>query len=180
MDYVELFERSGRLFDDLLLSSAALPEEHFLAPGPADGPSLRDLLVEIIDVQRRCVHESLQGRRHLPLQRERIRSPLELGPVFGGFRLTLLDAVDDVSREDLAREVPFGGTRTVLLDEVLVHMVLADARLRGLAAERLRQLGVAVRPMDPLDSEATDGIGDLPQPDDSEPDDPDSDEGVDA
>jgi uncharacterized damage-inducible protein DinB len=181
MDYVELFERQGRLFDDLLMAAAGVPEEDFLAPGPHDGPSLRDLLVAIVDLQRRHVHEALQGRRHVALQRERIRSPLELGPVFGGFRLTLLDAVDALEHEDLTREValrtPDGAERRVTLDEVLVHMVLSDARLRGLAAERLRQLGVAVRPMDPLDSEASDGTGAVPEP--PSPDEADLEDGED-
>ena len=162
MDYLELFERQGRLFDDLLMAAADVPEERFLEPGPADGPSLRDLLVDIVDLQRRHVHEALQGRRHVPIVRDTIRNPLALGPIFGGFRLTLLDAVDAIAREDLSRPVTVraadGTERSVSLDEVLVHMILADARLRGLAAERLRQLGVAVRPMDPLDSEASDGV----------------------
>lgn len=163
MDYRELFERQGRLFDDLLMAAAHVPEERFVEPGPADGPSLRDLLVAIVDLQRRHVHETLHGRRHVPVARESIRSPLALGPIFGGFRLTLLDAIDGIAHEDLSRPVTLrgadGSERTVTLDEVLVHMILADARLRGLAAERLRQLGETVRPMDPLDSEASDGAG---------------------
>lgn len=161
MDYVELFERQGRLVDDLLMAAAQVPEERFVEPGPADGPSLRDLLVEIVDLPRRYVHTALQGRSHLPLDPARILSPLELGPIFGGFRMTLLDEVEALTREDLERLVTLpgtdGGERRVAIDEVLVHLILADARLRGLAAERLRQLGVPVRPMDPLDSEATDG-----------------------
>ncbi len=148
MDYADLFERQGRAFDDLLMAAAKLPPEQFTAPGPADGPSVRDLLVAMLDEQRRLVHGALLARRHVPLAPDRIVSPLELGPVFGGFRLTLIEHLDTLSREDLAKEVDVAaadGTSTkATVDDVLAHLVLVDARLRGLAEERLRQLGVTV------------------------------------
>ena len=151
MDYLDVFDRQGRILDDLLMAAARVPAEDFVAPGPADGPSLRDLLVRLVDEQRAFVHGVLLEGRHVPLVAERIKSPLELGPVFGGFRLTLLDHVEGLSREDLARPVTLADGRTgATVDDVLAHLILLDARLRGLAGERLRQLGVEPPDLDLL------------------------------
>ena len=96
---------------------------------------------------RRFVHGSLQGRRHTPLIADRIPSPLALGPVFGGFRLTLRDIVESLDAAELAREVPVtlpdGGEETWTVDRVLRHLVAEDARVAGLASERLRQIRAA-------------------------------------
>ncbi len=144
MDYLELFDRQGHAFDNLLMAAAKLKPEEFTEPGPGGGASLRDLLVELLDTQRRFVHGVLLGRRHVPLVAERIPSPLALGPVFGGFRLTLLDLIEDLGPADLAREVrvpdDVGGEATWTVDAVLKHLIAEDARLAGLAAERLRRL----------------------------------------
>ncbi len=159
MDYEDLCEHQGRHFDDLLMAAVKIPDEGFTEPGPAGGPSLRNLLVQFLDIQRRHVHETIGGRRHVPLVADRIRSPYELGPLFGGFRLTLRDAVGSLSHDDLQRTVTIAGEdgaeRTATIDEVLVDMVLTGARLCALAAERLRQLGQPVTP--PFYAAASDG-----------------------
>jgi uncharacterized damage-inducible protein DinB len=144
MDYVELFDRQGQVYDDLLMEAARLPAEDFTAAGPDDGPSLRAILVELLDTQRFFVHRVLQGRQHAPLVADRIPSPLALGPVFGGFRLTLRDLVESFTREDLARavEVPGadGAISTWTVDDVLRHLLAEDARLAGLARRTLRHI----------------------------------------
>ncbi len=149
MDYADLFDRQGRIYDDLLMAAARVPPERFTEPGPADGPSLRDLLVAILDEQRRWVHGVLLGRRHAPITSAAVVSPLELGPIFGGFRMTLLDHVESLSREDLQQPAKLPDGRTgATVDDVLAHLILLDARLRGLVGERLRQLGEEPPDMD--------------------------------
>jgi hypothetical protein len=79
---------------------------------------------------------------------------MELARAFGGFRLTLRDAMEDLTTQELARRVKWrapDGERDASLDDVLVHLSLQCARLTGLAAERLRQLGADVPPIDLLD-----------------------------
>ena len=43
MLYLDLFDRRARLMDELLLIASKLPPSAFAEPGPAAGPSLRDL-----------------------------------------------------------------------------------------------------------------------------------------
>jgi len=155
MDYAELFERQGRAVDEVLVHAFALPEDRFAAPGPAGGPSLRDLLVEWLETQRRAVHASLQGHPWRPLPAASVGTVPAISQAFGGFRLTLRDALEATFREDLSRRVTWhradGGTQEVALDELLAHLVLHGARTLGLVAARLRELGVAdVPPTDLL------------------------------
>ena len=117
---------------------------------------LRDLLVEWLEAQRRVVHASLQGNAHRPLPASATQTVPELSRAFGGFRLTLRDALDATFRGDLSRRVPWtppdAPAREVTLDEALAHLVLHGARVMGLVAARLRELGVAdVPPTDLLD-----------------------------
>ena len=145
MDYAELFERQGLLIDDLLLHAFRVPQEKFVAPGPEGSPSLRDLLVEWLEMQRRTVHASLQERPYLPLPAAALTSVPDVARSFGGFRLTLREALDEVFTENLARKVTWTGAdgtaRDSTLDEALAHLVLHGARMMGLVAQRLRQLG---------------------------------------
>lgn len=169
MDYADLFERQGRTMDELLLHAFRVTPEQFVAPGTAGGPSLRDLLVEWLETQRRAVHVSLQGGAHRPLPSGSTATVLALAQSFGGFRLTLLETLEEVFREDLSRKVPWvptdraasdgstsareptGGAATeVALDDVLAHLVLHGARMMGLVAARLRELGASPPPTDLL------------------------------
>jgi len=147
MDYADLFERQGLAMDDLLARAFALPEDRFAAPGAVGGPSLRDLLVEWLETQRRAVHLSMQGRPWRPLPDASVGTVLALSQAFGGFRLTLRDTLEATFREDLSRRVTWqradGGTAEVSLDELLAHLVLHGGRMMGLVAARLRELGVA-------------------------------------
>ena len=144
MDYLELFDRQGREFDDLLMAAVKLAPDQFTAPAPDGGPSLRDLMVELLDTPRGFVHGSLQGRRHIPLAPERVPTPLALGPILGGFRLTLLDLVEELSPADLARKVSVpdgsGGKAEWSTEAVLKHLLAEGTRVGGLAAHRLRTL----------------------------------------
>jgi uncharacterized damage-inducible protein DinB len=145
MDYAELFERQGRAMDDLLMHAFRLPQEKFAAPGADGAPSLRGLLVEWLETQRRAVHETLQGHAYTPLPEAATSSVVSLCQAFGGFRLTLRDALEATFKEDLERKVPWtsadGSARDVTVDEVLAHLVFHGARMMGLVAARLRQLG---------------------------------------
>jgi len=145
MDYADLFERQGRAMDDLLLHAFRVPQDRFDAPAEGGGPSLRALLVDWLETQRRAVHGALQGNAYRPLPAAATTSVLDLSRVFGGFRLTLRDAVEATAKEDLARTVPWtaadGGTSDVTADEVLAHLVLHGARMAGLVADRLARLG---------------------------------------
>lgn len=145
MDYAELFERQGRAMDDLLMHAFRVPQEQFAAPGPEGAPSLRDLLVEWLEAQRRSVHASLQGNPYTPLPAAVMSSVVGVCQAFGGFRLTLRDTLEATFKEDLERKVPWtpadGPPREVTIDEVLAHLVFHGARMMGLVAARLRQLG---------------------------------------
>lgn len=154
MDFPELFERQGRRMDDLLMAAFRVPPESFTAPGPAEGPSLRDLLLSWLDTQRRVVHAVLQGRPHRPLHPEEHPGVHEIARVFGGFRLTVREYTEALTDEAAAAPLEWtdaqGGTHSVSVDAVLVHLVLHDARMQGLVAERLRQLGFPAPPQDLL------------------------------
>ena len=145
MDYADLFERQGRAMDDLLVHAFALPQERFAAPGAGGGPSLRDLLAEWLETQRRAVHGALTGGTWHPLPDASKATVLALSQAFGGFRLTLLETLEATFREDLTRRVKWtradGGSQEVSADEVLAHLALHGARSMGLVAARLRELG---------------------------------------
>ena len=154
MDYAELFERQGLLMDDLLLHAFKVPQDRFVAPGEGGAPSLRDLLVEWIEMQRRTVHASIQERPYVPLPAAGMATVPDVARAFGGFRLTLLEVLDGVFAESLTKKVtwtgPGGAARDSTLDEVLAHLVLHGARMMGLVAQRLRQLGQTPPPTDLL------------------------------
>jgi uncharacterized damage-inducible protein DinB len=145
MDYADLFDRQGRAMDDLLLHAFRVPQDRFAGPGPEGAPSLRDLLADWLETQRRAVHAALQGRPYHPLPSSATANVMDLSRAFGGFRMTLRDAVEATFKEDLTRKVPWtapdGSTSEVTADEVLAHLLLHGARMLGLVAERLRQLG---------------------------------------
>lgn len=145
MDYAELFERQGRVMDDLLMHAFRVPQERFAAPGPEGAPSLRDLVADWLETQRRAVHGTIQGHAYQPLAAGVTANVLTLSQAFGGFRMTLRDAVESLANEDLSRRVPWtaadGSRNDVTLDEVLAHLVLHGARMTGLVAARLRQMG---------------------------------------
>lgn len=154
MDYAELFERQGRVMDDLLLHAFRIPQDRFVAPGPEGAPSLRDLVTEWLEAQRRTVHGTIQGHPYQPLPAAVTSNVLTLAQAFGGFRMTLRDAVEAVAKEDLTRKLAWQGAggagREVTLDEVLAHLVLHGARMTGLVAARLRQMGESPPPTDLL------------------------------
>jgi uncharacterized damage-inducible protein DinB len=145
MDYAELFERQGEVMDELLVHAFAVTEEQYRAPGPEGAPSLRELVAEWLETQRRAVHEGLQERPYHALPPAATATVPELAKAFGGFRLTLREVLEEVTSTDLSREVtwtaPGGKALTVTLDEVLAHLILHGARMTGLVAQRLRQLG---------------------------------------
>jgi uncharacterized damage-inducible protein DinB len=145
MDYAELFERQGRLVDDLLVDAFQVPQDGFTAAAPEGAPSLRDLLVEWLETQRRVVHGAILGRPYIPLPASATARVTDLAQAFGGFRLTLRDTLEATFRDDLTRRVTWtgadGAVREVTLDEALAHLVLHGARMTGLVAQRLRQLG---------------------------------------
>ncbi len=154
MNYLELFERRGRLMDDLLMIASKLPPESFVAPGPAGGPSLRDLVLAWLEEQRRAVHASLLGKPYTPLPLAAHGGVFDVGRAFGGFRLTLREQMESIFAADLARKVKWkqasGDEIEATIDEVLAHLAMHDARMQGLVAERLRQLGAAVPSVDLL------------------------------
>ena len=154
MNYLELFDRRGRVMDDLLMAASKLPPEKFGEKGPFDGASLRDLFLGWLEEQRRAVHASLLGKSYTPLPLAAHGGVADVGRAFGGFRMTLRDEMESLTREDLAREVkwtPVQGEPTdVTVDEVLAHLAMHDARMQGLIAERLRQLGVTAVAVDLL------------------------------
>lgn len=173
MDYAELFERQGRIMDDLMLPLAKLPPESFTAPGPVGGgkpgASLRDIITEWVECQRRVVHGMMKNMPYRPLPAPQTATVMELARAFGGFRLTLRDAMEELTAKDLARRVKWRAPdsqqsveRDVSLDDVLVHLSLQCARLTGLAAERMRQLGVDVPPIDLLDRKPRPVAGPVP------------------
>lgn len=147
MRYLDLFDRRGRLMDDLLMAAAKLPPERFAEPGPAGGPSLRDLFLAWLEEQRRAVHGSILEKPYAPLPLAAHGGVADIGRAFGGFRLTLRDRMEATGDADLERRVTWtrgdGGKDEVSLDEVLAHLAMHDARMQGLIAERLRQLGAA-------------------------------------
>jgi len=140
--------------DELLLSASKLPPEAFTAPGPADGPTLRDLFLAWLEEQRRAVHATLLGKSYAPLPLAAHGGVFDVARAFGGFRLTLREQMEAVTEADLARRVKWtrasGETIDVAIDEVLAHLAMHDARMQGLVAERLRQLGVAAPNVDLL------------------------------
>lgn len=145
MDYAELFERQGRIVDELLVHAFEVPQESFAAPAPEGAPSLRDLLVEWLETQRRAVHASIHGGTWHPLPATATSTVVDLARAFGGFRLSLRDTLEATCREDLSRRVAWtaadGSSHEATLDDVLAHLVLHGARMTGLVAHRLRQLG---------------------------------------
>jgi hypothetical protein len=145
MDYLELFDRRGRLVDDLLMGASKLPPEKFTERGPADGPSLRDLFLAWLEEQRRAVHASLLGKPYTPLPLAAHGGVADIGRAFGGFRLTLREQLEEMKPADFERKVKWtqatGKVVDVTADEVFAHLTMHDARLQGLIAERLRQLG---------------------------------------
>ncbi len=154
MHYVELFERRGRVMDELLLAASKLPPEKFVEPGPAGGPSLRDLVLGWLEEQRRVVHASLLGKPYAPLPLAAHGGVFDVARAFGGFRLTLREQMESITDGDLARRVKWtsaaGAESEVAVDEVLAHLAMHDARMQGLVAERMRQLGVATPSTDLL------------------------------
>ena len=154
MQYLDLFERRGRLFDDLLMIASKLPPESFTAPGPAGGPALRDLFLAWLEEQRKAVHGSLLAKTYTPLPLAAHGMVFDIGRAFGGFRLTLREQMETLGAADLARRVKWtpasGPAADVTVDEVLAHLAMHDARMQGLIAERLRQLGTAAPSVDLL------------------------------
>jgi uncharacterized damage-inducible protein DinB len=147
MRYLDLFDRRGRVMDDLLMAASKLPPEKFGEPGPADGPSLRDLMLAWLEEQRRAVHGSLLEKPYTPLPLAAHGGVFDIARAFGGFRLTLREQIEELDDAALARRVKWtrddGGVAEVTVDEVLAHLALHDARMTGLIAERMRQLGAA-------------------------------------
>ncbi len=156
MRYLDLFDRRGRLMDDLLMEASKLPPSSFGEPGPVNGPSLRDLFLAWIEEQRRAVHGSLLGKPWTPLPLAAHGGVADIGRAFGGFRLTLREQMESLPDADLVRKVTFtpakGAAVEVTIDEVLAHLAMHDARMQGLIAERLRQLGATPPSVDLLDS----------------------------
>jgi uncharacterized damage-inducible protein DinB len=154
MNYLELFDRRGRVMDDLLMEASKLPPEAFGAAGPAGGPSLRDLFLAWLEEQRRAVHAALLGKPYAPLPLAAHGGVVDIGRAFGGFRLTLREQMEEITAPDLARKVTWtpaaGKPIPATVDEVLAHLAMHDARMQGLIAERLRQLGVTVPSVDLL------------------------------
>jgi hypothetical protein len=154
MEYLDLFDRRGRLMDDLLMAASKLPSETFVEPGPAGGASLRDLFLAWLEEQRRAVHGSLLEKPYTPLPLAAHGGVFDVGRAFGGFRLTLRERMEALTAADYGRRVKWtnaaGASRDATVDEVLAHLAMHDARMTGLIAERLRQLGAAPPPVDLL------------------------------
>jgi uncharacterized damage-inducible protein DinB len=154
MDYLELFERRGRVMDDLLMAASKLPPEAFVSPGPAGGASLRDLFLAWLEEQRRAVHASLLDKPYAPLPLAAHGGVFDVGRAFGGFRLTLRERMESIFAADLGRKVKWtqasGARIDVTIDELLAHLAMHDARMQGLVAERLRQLGASPPAVDLL------------------------------
>ena len=154
MDYLDLFDRRGRVMDDLLMEAHKLPPEKFGEAGPAGGPSLRDLFLSWLEEQRRAVHASLLGKPYTALPLAAHGGVFDIGRAFGGFRLTLSEQMEAIDTAGLARRVKWkqasGTTIDVTVDELLAHLAMHDARMQGLIAERLRQLGAAPASVDLL------------------------------
>jgi uncharacterized damage-inducible protein DinB len=147
MRYLDLFDRRGRVMDDLLMAASKLPPEKFGEPGAAGGASLRDLMLEWLEEQRRAVHGSLLEKAYTPLPLAAHGGVFDIARAFGGFRLTLREQMESLDDAALARRVRWtredGGVAEVAVDDVLAHLAMHDARMTGLIAERLRQLGAA-------------------------------------
>jgi uncharacterized damage-inducible protein DinB len=143
--YLDLFDRRGRVMDDLLMAASKLPPEKFGEPGPAGGPSLRDLMLAWLEEQRRAVHGSLLEKAYTPLPLAAHGGVFDIARAFGGFRLTLREQMEELDEAALAHRVRWtrgdGGVAEVTVDDVLAHLAMHDARMTGLIAERLRQLG---------------------------------------
>lgn len=147
MDHLEHFDRRGRLMDDLLMQAARLPPSTFTEPDEGGGPSLRDLFLVWLEEQRRAVHGSMLGRAYTPLPLAAHGGVFDIGRAFGGFRMTLREQLESLSRAELARRVEFapasGAARSMTVSELLAHLAEHDAKVQGLIAERLRLLGAA-------------------------------------
>jgi uncharacterized damage-inducible protein DinB len=154
MRYLDLFDRRGRVMDELLMEASKLPPASFGEPGPANGPSLRDLFLAWIEEQRRAVHGSLLGKPYTALPLAAHGGVADIGRAFGGFRLTLREQMESLSDADLARKVTWtpaaGPASEVTVDDILAHLAMHDARMQGLIAERLRQLGATPPSVDLL------------------------------
>jgi uncharacterized damage-inducible protein DinB len=147
MRYLDLFDRRGRVMDDLLMAASKLPPEKFGEAGPAGGPSLRDLMLAWLEEQRRAVHGSLLDKPYTPLPLAAHGGVFDIARAFGGFRLTMREQMEELDDAALSRRVKWtredGGVAEVTVDDVLAHLAMHDARMTGLIAERLRQLGAA-------------------------------------
>lgn len=147
MDHLEHFDRRGRRMDDLLMQAAKLPPSKFTEPGEGGGPSLRDLFLAWLEEQRRAVHGSILGRAYTPLPLAAHGGVFDIGRAFGGFRMTLRERLESLSRAELGRRVEFapasGASRSMTVSELLGHLAEHDAKLQELIDERLRQLGAA-------------------------------------
>jgi len=154
MEYLDLFDRRGILMDDLLMAASKLPPEKFTEPGPAAGPSLRDLFLAWLEEQRRAVHSSLLQKTYTPLPLAAHGGVFDVGRAFGGFRLTLREQMESLTAADYARRVKWtsasGAASDASIDDVLAHLAMHDARMTGLIAERLRQLGAPTPSVDLL------------------------------
>lgn len=141
MDHAERFAERGRVLDDLLLAAFRLPAERFTERPEDGGPSLRDLVVGMVDRPRRFVNAVLLGREVPPLRGEAYGAVTTIGPLLGGFRLTLRDVLESLGPEDLARPVEHDGTTATVARHLdrLLEQDAADARR---AAKRLEEFGV--------------------------------------
>ena len=144
MDYVEELELQGHTMDELLLQVFALPQHEFLAAAPDGTPSIRDLLVDWLESERRTVQQSILGHAYQPLPTTASASVAEFARAFGGFRLTFMETIEVAAEGDPARRVewtsPDGATKPVTLDHALAQLVAHGERLLGLVEARLEQL----------------------------------------
>jgi uncharacterized damage-inducible protein DinB len=154
MRYLDLFDRRGRLMDDLLMEASKLPPDKFVEKGPEGAPSLRDLFLAWLEEQRRAVHGALLGKAYVPLPLAAHGGVADIGRALGGFRLTLREQMEALTERELERRTKWtsadGAVADVTVDEVLAHLAMHDARLQGLVAERLRQLGATAPSTDLL------------------------------
>lgn len=157
-----MFDRQGRVADELLRSAFALPAERWDEAGAAGGPSLRRILADWLEAQRRAVNQCLLDRPYRPLPPQSTATLMEYGRSFGGFRMTLRNEVERIAEEEegLVREVVWtasgGSPVRTDVDALFTHLLLHGARMLGLAAERLRQCGVEPPPLDLLDIASVD------------------------